>query len=85
MVVGIQLPDGQIQGHYVEVVDSTELSYFSLRLVEEGVAQKAMVMLQQIGSASSLGILVRPGIPFRDPPDRSGDHSPAYLPHPSRP
>lgn len=26
LVVGIQLPNGQIQGHFVEVVDSTELS-----------------------------------------------------------
>lgn len=49
LVVGIQLPNGQIQGHLVEVVDSTELSYRSLGLVEEKVAEKAMILMHQAG------------------------------------
>lgn len=49
LVVGIQLPNGQIQGHLVEVVDSTELSYRSRALVEEKVAEKAMILMHQAG------------------------------------
>ena len=49
LVIGIQLPDGQIHGHYVEVVDSTQLSYRSLGLVEEEVAEAAMIMMAQVG------------------------------------
>jgi hypothetical protein len=49
MAIGIQLPDGQLQGHFVEVIALSELSYRSLGVVEPEVAAKVLALLQQVG------------------------------------
>ena len=33
MAIGIELPDGQLQGHFVELIALSELSYRSLGVV----------------------------------------------------
>ena len=49
MATGIQHPDGQLQGHFVEVIALSELSYRSLGVVEPEVAAKVLALLQQVG------------------------------------
>jgi hypothetical protein len=49
LAIGIQLSDGSLQGHSVEVVVGEVLTYRSLGVVEQAVALKVITLMQQAG------------------------------------
>jgi hypothetical protein len=49
MAIGIELPDGGFEAHYVELLGGGELQYRSLGQLEEEVLASALTLVQQIG------------------------------------
>ena len=49
MAIGIELPDGGFEAHYVELLSAGELRYRSLGQLDEEVLASVLTLVQQIG------------------------------------